>query len=310
MSNGIRGWIEGDESGREMLSRVQKERPYLHLPPPFHKVPIRVGNVIEVIGSSPSAKTHILMQSATHCILPQYCGGLGRLVFFVDLDCRFDILRLSQILKNRIIQTNGSDDEEIFGACMRRFRYIRCYDSLEFLATLKTLRHQIQRDREAQGITISCMMIDSIGAFHWVDRASTSFLGDNSRKGFSLQNVWETIVQEIKKLLLVHPMLVIAAKATILGNRYAANNIKWNLKRPCSPGSAVSSVSNKLVHREYMSSVWQSFVTLRILVQATDDHISIDRNHNKSVYLSEWLLPSQSYVDKFIVEDAGVFCVS
>ncbi|XP_048229431.1 DNA repair protein XRCC2 homolog isoform X2 [Ricinus communis] len=264
MSNGIRGWIEGDESGREMLSRVQKERPYLHLPPPFHKVPIRVGNVIEVIGSSPSAKTHILMQSATHCILPQYCGGLGRLVFFVDLDCRFDILRLSQILKNRIIQTNGSDDEEIFGACMRRFRYIRCYDSLEFLATLKTLRHQIQRDREAQGITISCMMIDSIGAFHWVDRASTSFLGDNSR----------------------------------------------NLKRPCSPGSAVSSVSNKLVHREYMSSVWQSFVTLRILVQATDDHISIDRNHNKSVYLSEWLLPSQSYVDKFIVEDAGVFCVS
>ncbi|EEF46552.1 X-ray repair cross complementing protein 2, xrcc2, putative [Ricinus communis] len=229
MSNGIRGWIEGDESGREMLSRVQKERPYLHLPPPFHKVPIRVGNVIEVIGSSPSAKTHILMQSATHCILPQYCGGLGRLVFFVDLDCRFDILRLSQILKNRIIQTNGSDDEEIFGACMRRFRYIRCYDSLEFLATLKTLRHQIQRDREAQGITISCMMIDSIGAFHWVDRASTSFLGDNSRKGFSLQNVWETIVQEIKKLLLVHPMLVIAAKATILGNRYAANNIKCQI---------------------------------------------------------------------------------
>ncbi|XP_058001667.1 DNA repair protein XRCC2 homolog isoform X2 [Hevea brasiliensis] len=67
-------------------------------------------------------------------------------------------------------------------------------------------------------------------------------------------------------------MLVIAAKATILGNRYAANEVKWNLKRPFSPDSAASSVTNKvhqLMYREYMPSIWQSFVTLRILIQAS-----------------------------------------
>ncbi|XP_058001673.1 DNA repair protein XRCC2 homolog isoform X6 [Hevea brasiliensis] len=91
-------------------------------------------------------------------------------------------------------------------------------------------------------------------------------------------------------------MLVIAAKATILGNRYAANEVKWNLKRPFSPDSAASSVTNKvhqLMYREYMPSIWQSFVTLRILIQA-----------------SEWLMPPLSFGDSFIVKDAGVFCVS
>ena len=28
-------------------------------------------------------------------------------------------------------------DKELFDACMRRFLYVRCYDSSEFLATLK-----------------------------------------------------------------------------------------------------------------------------------------------------------------------------
>lgn len=106
LTMGVRGWIDGDESGREMLSRVLTERPYLHLPP-FQKFPLRVGNVVELVGPSPCAKTHILMQAAIDCILPKHCGGLGHLVLFIDLDCRFDIFRLSQMLRNRIFQANG-----------------------------------------------------------------------------------------------------------------------------------------------------------------------------------------------------------
>lgn len=34
-------------------------------------------------------------------------------------------------------EPNIGYDEELFAACMRRFLYIRCYDSFEFLATLK-----------------------------------------------------------------------------------------------------------------------------------------------------------------------------
>jgi DNA-repair protein XRCC2 len=42
------------------------------------------------------------------CVLPKewngvHYGGLGHLVVFLDLDCRFDILRFSEMLKHRII---------------------------------------------------------------------------------------------------------------------------------------------------------------------------------------------------------------
>ncbi|XP_059594755.1 DNA repair protein XRCC2 homolog isoform X3 [Vitis vinifera] len=249
-----RGWICTDESAKEMLSRVSAERSLMLLPP-LHRVPLRLGNVVEIAGPSPSAKTQILIQAAVYCILPKewrgvHYGGLEHLVMFIDLDCRFDILCLSQSLKHRLMETSGSGnkvnweqnddpwgsgteepnigyDEELFAACMRRFLYIRCYDSFEFLATLKTLRYRLQRARETHGVTAHFLMIDSIGAFYWVDRASTSLhLESNSRKRLSLQSISETVVEEIRKLLLVHPMLVLATKATILGDTYSTNEVK------------------------------------------------------------------------------------
>jgi DNA-repair protein XRCC2 len=43
------------------------------------------------------------------CILPKewegiYIGGLGKSVMYLDLDCRFDVLRLAQILRKRIAE--------------------------------------------------------------------------------------------------------------------------------------------------------------------------------------------------------------
>uniref|UniRef100_A0A2P2JX82 DNA repair protein XRCC2 homolog n=1 Tax=Rhizophora mucronata TaxID=61149 RepID=A0A2P2JX82_RHIMU len=163
----VEAWIDGDESAKDMLSRVvlTEKRPLLLLP--LRGFPLRPGNVVELVGPSPSAKTHILMQAAIDCILPEewngvHYGGLGRLVMFIDLDCRFDVLRLSHMLKNRIMEANGSSnnvdhdksgvticngrvesrpttafDDKLFVACMRRFLHVRCYDSLEFLSVLK-----------------------------------------------------------------------------------------------------------------------------------------------------------------------------
>jgi DNA-repair protein XRCC2 len=39
--------------------------------------------------------------------------------------------------------------------------------------------------------------------------------------------VLEIVVQEIRKLQLLHPMLAIATKATLLGDRYSMNEAKW-----------------------------------------------------------------------------------
>lgn len=105
-----RGWIRADENAKQMLSRVLKDRTFLLLPP-LHRVPLRAGNVVEITGASPSGKTQILIQAAISCILPKtwngiHYGGLGKVVLFLDLDCRFDVLRLSQMLKHRLLQAN------------------------------------------------------------------------------------------------------------------------------------------------------------------------------------------------------------
>lgn len=83
------------------------------LPPPLHRVPLRAGNVLELVGPSPSAKTHILIQAAIKCILPKqwngvHYGGFDHLALFIDLDCRFDIKRFSQILIHRIMEPHGN----------------------------------------------------------------------------------------------------------------------------------------------------------------------------------------------------------
>ncbi|PHU29453.1 DNA repair protein XRCC2 -like protein [Capsicum chinense] len=115
-------------------------------------------------------KVEVVVKAAINCILPKEWkgvnyGGLERLVMFVDLDCRFDVLSLSRSLKQRIIQANGNGvghnlkkvddspsgskdaraeyDKELLAVSMRRFLYIRCYDSFEFLATLKILLFKI-----------------------------------------------------------------------------------------------------------------------------------------------------------------------
>ncbi|KAK7854418.1 dna repair protein xrcc2 like protein [Quercus suber] len=156
-------------------------------------------------------------------------------------------------------------------------------------------------------IVLNFLPLLSIGAFHWIDRASTCLpLRGNNRKSHSIQTVLETVVQEIRKLLLLHPMLAIATKATLFGNR-AMNESKWNLRKPDTSNSQSGGITAlQLPYREYMPSVWQTFVTHRILLRPSDDHLAVSDDQNHSVYLSEWLLPSLSFLDKFIVKEVQI----
>ncbi|XP_021896551.1 DNA repair protein XRCC2 homolog isoform X2 [Carica papaya] len=336
------GWIATNESAKKMLSRVLKEHPFLFLPP-LHRVPLRTGNVIELVGPSPSAKTQILYQVAINGILPKqwngiHYGGLGQLVFFLDLDCRFDILRFSHMLKHRIMEANGSSnrasqgnrevdkwssfevqkkpniayDKELFAFCLRRFLYVRCYDTHEFLSSFKTLHCLLQKERNTHDSEVCLLMIDSIGSFHWMDRASSSLpLGANNRRNLSLQNVFESVVHEIRKLLQLHPLLVITTKATILGDRHSMHDVKLKFASLNVANSRnATNNSQQPWFREYMPFVWQSLVTHRIYIQATDDQFTVSEHQDLSVYLSEWLLPPLDSLDKFVVKDEGIFIVS
>ncbi|XP_078447261.1 homolog of X-ray repair cross complementing 2 (XRCC2) [Wolffia australiana] len=313
-----RRWIETDESALEMLGRTLAQRPFLLLPP-LHRVPLRVGNVVEIVGPSASAKSGVLLQAAVHCILPKdwngvHFGGMERLVAYFDLDCRFDVLRLSNALRCRIKDALSEGEigagpvnrhqrvgdhykiEELLLVCMRRFLYIRCYSSSEFLSALKTIQYQMHKETEAQGVRVLFLLIDSISAFYWMDRALQPILMSNdNRRSLSLQHISESIVLEISRLLEMEPMLVLSTKTAILGPDVARDERK-RLDR------------GHKKYREFMPSAWQGFVTHRVLLRLSEDIIGNADGH-PPIYTSSWLQPFVNSLDKFFVTDSGISMV-
>lgn len=156
---------------------------------------------------------------------------------------------------------------------------------------------------------LNFLPLSSIGAYHWVDRGSSSLpLWGHNRKGFSLANVLEAAVEEVRKLLLVHPSIVIASKATIFGDRSSdivrrEKSLSESEPRHGKPDGGL------VLYREYMPSAWQSFVTHRVFVRSSDEHLTASSCEHQPTYFSEWLLPSLGFLDKFIVKNAGIFLV-
>ncbi|KMZ67225.1 DNA repair protein XRCC2-like protein [Zostera marina] len=307
-------WIKHDETGHEYLDRLAVNHPAFLLPP-LHRVPLCAGNVLEIIGPSPSAKSEVLLQASIYCVLPKlHFGGLERLVMYLDLDCRFDVSRFAQCLKTRLMQTHQHDEgfynDELFQTCMSRFLYMRCHDSIEFLTSLKTIQSEIPKIKELHGISVHFLMIDSIGAYFWMDRFhGPHHFKDIKRENMSLQSIMENVSREIRKILQVHPMLVLATKATILGLETSTSEEKRHGR--CSFNDVTSSnVSNrdaeKHSHKEYMPSSWQLFVTHRIFLRISDEKSDDRKDENYPIYTSKWIMPLLHFSDRFRVGDDGI----
>uniref|UniRef100_A0A165Z3I8 RecA family profile 1 domain-containing protein n=1 Tax=Daucus carota subsp. sativus TaxID=79200 RepID=A0A165Z3I8_DAUCS len=274
-SSGVRKWIEADESAKELLSRVLIQ---LFLPPPLHNFPFRLGNVVEIVGPSPSAKTHILMQAAIRCILPKewkgvHHGGLDHAVMFIDLDCRFDILHFSRLLEHQITIAEGLKFSEEIDR-----------DSLGGY----TMHTKIQEQKENHGVGIHMLIID--------------------RKGLSLQAVSDTVVEELRKLLQLHPMVILTTKTVNLQGRCLKHEIKSVPRNMSSRDAtffrATRSKPENNPYREYMPSVWQNFVTHRVLIRPSDDE-----NQRPPIFSSEWLLPLLNRTDRFTFGDNVILTV-
>ncbi|KAL6840127.1 hypothetical protein ACP4OV_029937 [Aristida adscensionis] len=329
---GPRAWLAGDETAAAFLSRSISARPPIILSPPLHRAPLRPGNVVEITGPSNSGKSHLLLMAAVQCILPKewegiYFGGLGKAVVYLDLDCRFDVLRLAQILRNRIAEGYGSthskhgelekddakdkfrcsSDNMLFSECMQRFLYVSCYNSPEFIAALKTVR--ARATSEVIGVDIYFLMIDSIGAFYWIDRA-TQPIQDN--KGKSLQSVTEIVVQEIRKFLQLQPALVLVTKAPIYGegtmtsNDFNRGSSKYILEDSTVFAYSGHEEEQTLSYREFMPSIWQSLVTHRINLQVDEEFSSLHEKDVFSMHTSEWVQPSLKTKEKFAIRDDGI----
>ena len=160
---------------------------------------MRAGQLVEVCGVGGSGKTEILMQAAVNCALPRErdgvrFGGCESSVLLLDLDGKFDTLRLLKILTARVeaalaretrdARTNapmpglegvlrkGPDgDKEADDALVRlsdsvyresvgRFQMVRCHNSLDFLKALAVVDKIFER-REALAATRAAAETDA-----------------------------------------------------------------------------------------------------------------------------------------------------
>ncbi|XP_006646514.1 DNA repair protein XRCC2 homolog [Oryza brachyantha] len=333
-----RAWLAADETAAAFLSRSLSARPPILLPPPLHRAPLRPGNVVEIAGPSNSGKSQLLLTAAIQCILPKewkgtYFGGLGKAVIYLDLDCRFDVLRLAQVLRNRIAECCGSTnprneefaedaavdssfENTLFSDCMKRFLYARCYNSSDFIAALQNMHSQSQAKSEVLGVGIYFLMIDSIGSFYWMDRDSQPITESKGRT-LSRQSMTEMVVQKLRRFFQLQPVLLMVTKAPIYGEGFTTgNDFQRGTSKQTSEDSTIRCTGpeeeKNISCREFMPSVWQSFVTHRIKLQDLGQEAELfsgPGNKELPLHTSEWVQPSLNTKDRFSITDDGVILI-
>lgn len=134
---------------------------------------LRRGDVIEIQGPSGSGKTHLLYYLICSCILPTHFGGWNKVSIIFDTDGSFDVHRLRALLQNRLTQYFPSHNDstgQIISVALRNVHLFQPTSSSQLAAGLANLpAYHISNLPTAE---IALLAIDSISAFHWLDRFS------------------------------------------------------------------------------------------------------------------------------------------
>eukprot|EP00850_Spirogloea_muscicola_P022658 SM000305S11816 [mRNA] locus=s305:95559:97960:- [translate_table: standard] len=297
-----------DDTARAFLERCHMA-PLRTSVPFLDMVRLRRGHsIVEISGASGSAKTEVLVQVAATCLLPkQVDGGNEGAVLYFDLDFKFDILRLVNILKARIREARGaqavealqqvrneaykSEEHKLLEACLSRFYVAQPRSTFAFLIALKSLRPKLEDIVSSHGKgSIQLLAIDSIGAFHWLDRGAraTTMPGTPKSTVLSSTVASQAIVMHLRQHLRTYRMLVLASKCTIFtGSGY-------------SHKQASRASTNSSYNGEYLPAVWQQFVTDRVHLQGPRPDIGPEAQH---VFTAEWLSPAHHVGQMFVLEE-------
>lgn len=141
---------------------------------------LRAGQMVEVCGVGGSGKTEILMQAAVNCVMPKRRGGVDfggceSSVLLIDLDGKFDTLRLLEILTARIKDAIANAaaheaspaeldvlNDQVYVECMSRFQMLRCHSSLDFLKALSVVERIFTAQEEKSS---AANAVDGGGSF-------------------------------------------------------------------------------------------------------------------------------------------------
>jgi len=164
-----------DETALDLFTRI--DEPPLALLPPLL---VRPGQAVEVFGERGSGKTALLIQCVINCVLPQRVDGRrfdGHRVSCTVLDTEgtFSVALMADMLQRRLLSGGLEPGRAEFETrrCLERVHICRCTTRREFLCAVASLCHSLddETSQSAPHVGATVLLIDSISAFQWADRA-------------------------------------------------------------------------------------------------------------------------------------------
>lgn len=287
-------FLTPDETAAQLLKRVAVE-PLLTGVPFFDgRTRLRPNHLALISGCTGSGKTELLIQTAATCILPKQwqgyeIGGLEGSCMFIDLDFKFDLLRLWTVLRCRLEPRLGNDTNGIQGQqlvtaveaviheSLPRLHLVQCQSSFEFLATLKVMPLLLQRLENAGAAKM--LLIDNIAANIQLDRMSRG--GPGAVMG----------VQQVGDAVITHLQDVLASRVAVIAAQHVL------------PPRAQDSVA---LAREVTPTPWQ-----KILTQHVFTFVLRGGDPTKPVvYAAQWLLPHHDGEDRFEISEGSIVASS
>ncbi|KAM6453041.1 DNA repair protein XRCC2 [Liasis olivaceus] len=229
------------ESGAQLIARLEGRSSLKTLEPCLFAeegYPI-YGDVVEFHGPEGTGKTEMLYHLIARCILPKSVGGLEVGVLFIDTDFHFDMLRLVTILEYRL---SSQGTEATIKLYLERFFLINCHSSSQLLLTLYSLENMFFSHP-----SLSLLIIDSISAFYWIDRASGG-------ESLSLQEAnLKRCVQFLKKLVKEHRLVLFATTQSLMKKSLSFLESSEKSDHDADPD-----------YRPFLCKSWQQLITHRI----------------------------------------------
>ncbi|CAL9697802.1 unnamed protein product [Knipowitschia caucasica] len=239
-----------NETGAQLFSRLEPRRCLKDIEPrlfPQDEGPDS-GEVVEISGPEGTGKTALLYHLLIGCLLPLSAGGLEVSVAFVDTDHSLDMIRLVSLLDQRLHTAVPPADleESLLRSCLSRLFVLHCSSSSQLLLTLHFLETTITTRPG-----LSLLLIDSISAFYWLDRA----------EGGTSYSKREERLNKCSELL---GRLLRDYKITVFATCHS-------IRHKSSSSSATSSSSLLADHdRPYLCGAWQKLVSHRLTCSRTD----------------------------------------